>query len=75
MVQLCPPLVPQIALAFGLMIFTVFGLGPTVRFLRSSVFKVCQQNTSIGFTAEDRDCDCCSILNFLFMLFGEAFWN
>lgn len=39
-VQLCPPLVAQTAPAFGLMVFTIWGLGPTMRFFRK-IFRVC----------------------------------
>ncbi|KAG0627761.1 hypothetical protein M758_2G226300 [Ceratodon purpureus] len=37
--QLCPPLVAQVAPAVGLVLFSIWGLGPTIRFIRKSAFK------------------------------------
>ena len=40
LVQLCPPLVAQVAPAVALVAFSIWGLGPTTRSLRKNVFKV-----------------------------------
>lgn len=38
--QLCPPLVAEIAPAVGLVVYSIWGLGPTIRLTRKIVFKV-----------------------------------
>ena len=40
LVQMCPPLVAQVAPAVGLVLYTIWGLGPTLRFIRKIAFKV-----------------------------------
>ena len=66
--QLCPPLVAQVAPAVGLVLFSIWGLGPTIRFIRKSAFKVLS-NFLILTVFLSRDLD----LNgfFLFLLFGN----
>jgi MscS family membrane protein len=41
--QHCPPLVMQSAPGVGLILFSVWGLGPSVRLIRRKVFKVIVQ--------------------------------
>lgn len=38
--QMCPPLIAEVVPAAGLLAYSIWGLGPTTRILRRTVFKV-----------------------------------